>query len=38
MQGLPTGGYLLWMASLTMLTVTLSPFAIAAGLTISVAE
>ena len=38
MQGLPTAGYLLWMASLTALAITLTPFAIAAGLTISVAE
>jgi heme exporter protein B len=29
---------LLWLASLTALAVTLTPFAIAAGLTISVAE
>ena len=38
LQGLPTAGYLLWMASLTALAITLTPFAIAAGLTISVAE
>lgn len=38
LQGLPTAGYLLWMASLTVLAATLSPFAIAAGLTISVGE
>ena len=38
LQGLPADGQLLWMASLAMLTLTLSPFAIAAGLTISVAE
>lgn len=38
LQGLPTLGYLLWMASLMMLTITLSPFAIAAGLKISVGE
>jgi heme exporter protein B len=38
LQGLPTVGYLLWLASLTALAVTLTPFAIAAGLTISVAE
>lgn len=38
LQGLPTLGYLLWMASLMMLTITLSPFAIAAGLRISVGE
>ncbi|NLC10583.1 MAG: heme exporter protein CcmB, partial [Gammaproteobacteria bacterium] len=36
--GLPTLGYLLWMASLMMLTITLTPFAIAAGLKISVGE
>ncbi len=38
LQGLPTFGYLLWMASLMMLTITLTPFAIAAGLKISVGE
>lgn len=38
LQGLPTLGYLLWMASLMMLTITLTPFAIAAGLKISVGE
>lgn len=38
LQGLPTAGHLLWLASLTALAVTLSPFAIAAGLTISVGE
>lgn len=38
LQGLPTMGYLLWMASLMMLTITLTPFAIAAGLKISVGE
>ena len=38
LQGLPADGQLLWMASLAMLAVTLSPFAIAAGLTISVGE
>jgi heme exporter protein B len=38
LQGLPTLGHLLWMASLTALTITLSPFAIAAGLSISVGE
>ena len=37
-QGLPVAGHLLWLACLTVLTVTLSPFAIAAGLTISIAE
>ena len=38
LQGLPTTGYLLWMACLTTLSITLTPFAIAAGLSISVAE
>ena len=38
LQGLPTLGYLLWMASLAALAVTLAPFAIAAGLRISVGE
>ncbi|AKX44068.1 heme transporter [Thiopseudomonas alkaliphila] len=38
LQGLPTTGYLLWMACLTVLSITLTPFAIAAGLSISVAE
>lgn len=38
LQGLPTLGYLLWMASLAALAVTLTPFAIAAGLRISVGE
>lgn len=38
LQGLPTLGYLLWMASLMTLTITLAPFAIAAGLKISVGE
>ena len=38
LQGLPTLGYLLWMASLMMLTITVTPFAIAAGLKISVGE
>lgn len=38
LQGLPTLGYLLWMASLMTLTLTLTPFAIAAGLKISVGE
>ncbi|MCK9238204.1 MAG: heme exporter protein CcmB [Thiopseudomonas sp.] len=38
LQGLPTLGYLLWMASLMMLTITFTPFAIAAGLKISVGE
>ena len=38
LQGLPTAGHLLWLASLTALAVTLTPFAIAAGLKISVGE
>ena len=38
LQGLPVAGHLLWLASLTALAVTLTPFAIAAGLTISVGE
>lgn len=38
LQGLPVAGHLLWLASLTALTVTLTPFAIAAGLSISVGE
>jgi heme exporter protein B len=38
LQGLPALGHLLWLASLTALAVTLTPFAIAAGLKISVAE
>ncbi|WP_263139363.1 heme exporter protein CcmB [Pseudomonas sp. RIT-PI-AD] len=38
LQGLPSAGHLLWLASLTALVVTLTPFAIAAGLTISVGE
>ncbi|MFC3609562.1 heme exporter protein CcmB [Stutzerimonas tarimensis] len=38
LQGLPTAGHLLWLASLTALAVTLTPFAIAAGLTIGVGE
>ncbi|MNZ51416.1 Heme exporter protein B [compost metagenome] len=38
LQGLPASGQLLWLASLTALAVTLTPFAIAAGLTISVGE
>ena len=38
LQGLPSAGHLLWLASLTALAVTLTPFAIAAGLTISVGE
>ncbi|WP_455921456.1 heme exporter protein CcmB [Pseudomonas putida] len=38
LQGMPSGGYLLWLGSLTALAVTLTPFAIAAGLKISVGE
>ncbi|TRX74413.1 heme exporter protein CcmB [Pseudomonas mangiferae] len=38
LQGMPSVGHLLWLASLTALAVTLTPFAIAAGLTISVGE
>lgn len=38
LQGLPTAGHLLWLATLTALAVTLTPFAIAAGLKISVGE
>lgn len=38
LQGLPVAGYLLWLGSLLMLTITLAPFAIAAGLSISVGE
>ena len=35
---MPATGYLLWLGSLTALAVTLAPFAIAAGLKISVGE
>lgn len=38
LQGLPAVGHLLWLASLTALAVALAPFAIAAGLKISVGE
>ncbi|CAI3788933.1 Heme exporter protein B [Pseudomonas sp. MM227] len=38
LQQLPATGYLLWLGSLTALSVTLAPFAIAAGLKISVGE
>ncbi|WP_312929952.1 heme exporter protein CcmB [Stutzerimonas nitrititolerans] len=38
LQGLPAMGHLLWLSSLTALAVTLAPFAIAAGLKISVGE
>lgn len=36
--GMPATGYLLWLGSLTALAITLTPFAIAAGLKISVGE
>ncbi|AHG41827.1 Heme exporter protein B [Pseudomonas syringae CC1557] len=38
LQGMPVTGYLLWLGSLTALAITLTPFAIAAGLKISVGE
>ncbi|MCF5714333.1 heme exporter protein CcmB [Pseudomonas tremae] len=38
MQGMPATGYMLWLGSLTVLAITLTPFAIAAGLKISVGE
>ncbi|MNG11127.1 Heme exporter protein B [compost metagenome] len=38
LQAMPATGYLLWLGSLTALAVTLAPFAIAAGLKISVGE
>lgn len=38
LQGLPSGGFLLWLACLAVLALTLCPFAIAAGLRISVGE
>lgn len=38
LQGMPAVGHLLWLASLTALAITLTPFAIAAGLKISVGE
>ena len=38
LQHLPVSGYLLWMACLAALAITLAPIAIAAGLSISVAE
>ncbi|MGA4815116.1 heme exporter protein CcmB [Pseudomonas aeruginosa] len=38
LQGLPSSGHLLWLESLTALALTLTPFAIAAGLKISVGE
>ena len=38
LQCMPATGYLLWLGSLTALAVTLTPFAIAAGLKISIGE
>ncbi|EKG31190.1 heme exporter protein CcmB [Pseudomonas avellanae] len=38
LQDMPATGYLLWLGSLTVLAITLTPFAIAAGLKISVGE
>jgi heme exporter protein B len=38
LSGLPTAGFLLWMGSLAVLALTLAPFAIAAGLKISLGE
>ncbi|WP_268800333.1 heme exporter protein CcmB [Pseudomonas huanghezhanensis] len=38
LQGMPATGYLLWLGSLMALALTLTPFAIAAGLKISVGE
>ncbi|PVZ13644.1 MULTISPECIES: heme exporter protein CcmB [unclassified Pseudomonas] len=38
LQGLPVAGYLFWLGCLAMLSITLAPLAIAAGLRISVAE
>ncbi|NAS99657.1 heme exporter protein CcmB [Pseudomonas syringae pv. actinidifoliorum] len=38
LQGMPATGYLLWLGSLAVLAITLTPFAIAAGLKISVGE
>ncbi|MBA1228258.1 heme exporter protein CcmB [Pseudomonas viridiflava] len=38
LHGMPATGHLLWLGSLTALAVTLTPFAIAAGLKISVGE
>jgi heme exporter protein B len=38
LQGLPVAGYLLWLSCLAVLAITLAPFAIAAALSISVAE
>lgn len=38
LQGMPSVAHLLWLASMTVLAITLTPFAIAAGLKISVGE
>ncbi len=38
LQGLPVAGYLLWLSCLAALALTLAPFAIAAALSISIAE
>lgn len=38
LHGLPAGGFLLWLGSLTVLSITLTPFAIAAALKISAGE
>ncbi|KPY80541.1 heme exporter protein CcmB [Pseudomonas syringae pv. tagetis] len=38
LQGTPATGYLLWLGSLTALAITLTPFAMAAGLKISIGE
>ncbi|KPX68201.1 Heme exporter protein B [Pseudomonas amygdali pv. lachrymans] len=38
LQGMPATGYLLWLGCLSVLAITLTPFAIAAGLKISVGE
>jgi heme exporter protein B len=38
LQGLPVAGYMLWLSCLAALAMTLAPFAIAAALSISVAE
>ncbi|MCJ2373603.1 heme exporter protein CcmB [Pseudomonas sp. RGM 3321] len=38
LQGMPATGYLLWLGCLSALAITLAPFAIAAGLKISVGE
>ncbi|ABR91537.1 heme ABC export system, permease protein CcmB [Janthinobacterium sp. Marseille] len=38
LQNLPIAGHLLWLACFTILAITLAPFAVAAGLSISIAE